>query len=113
MNLRVINQKDKSEHYIQFDEPAYDAAVNINPDFNTNILRFSYQSLVTPPSIYDYNMDAKTRELKKQQEILGGYKKEDYATERIFATARDGVKVPVSIVYKKDFKKDSSNPLLL
>ena len=113
MNLRVINQKDKSEHYIQFDEPAYDAAVNINPDFNTNILRFSYQSLVTPPSIYDYNMDAKTRELKKQQEILGGYKKEDYATERIFATARDGVKVPVSIVYKKGFNKDGSNPLLL
>ena len=113
MNLRVINQKDKSEHYIQFDEPAYDAAVNINPDFNTNILRFSYQSLITPPSIYDYNMDNKTKELKKQQEILGGYKKEEYATERTFATARDGVKVPVSIVYKKGFKKDGGNPLLL
>jgi oligopeptidase B len=113
INIRVINQKDKSEHYIKFDEPAYFAAVSINPDFNTNILRFSYTSLVTPNSTFDYNLDTKERELKKQQEILGGFNKEDYVTERTFATARDGSKVPVSIVYKKGFKKDGSSPLLL
>jgi oligopeptidase B len=113
MNLRVINQKDKAEHYIKFDEPAYDAAININPDFNTNVLRFSYESMITPSSIYDYNMDTKEKELKKQQEILGGFSKDNYTTERIFATARDGVKVPVSIVYKKGMQKDGSNPLLL
>lgn len=113
MNLRVINQENKSEHYIQFDEPAYMAAVNINPDFNTNILRFSYESMITPGSIYDYNMDTKARELKKQQEIVGGYDKAEYITERSFAIARDGVKVPLSIVYKKGTVKDGNNPLLL
>jgi oligopeptidase B len=113
MHLRIINQKDKSEHYIKFDEPAYMAAVNINPDFNTNVLRFSYESMITPSSIYDYNMDTKERELKKQQEIIGGYNKDEYTTERSFATVRDGVKVPVSIVYKKGLQKNGSNPLLL
>ncbi len=113
MNLRIINQKDKSDHYIQFDEPAYRAGIDINPDFNTNLLRFSYQSMITPASIYDYNMNTKTRELKKQQEILGGYNKEEYTTERSFAIARDGKKVPVSIVYKKGIQKNGSNPLLL
>ncbi len=113
VQLRVINQKDKSEHYIEFDETAYDANVDINPDFNTSVLRFSYESMITPASIYDYNMDSKERVLVKQQEILGGFKKEEYATERMFATARDGVKVPISLVYKKGLQKDGSNPLLL
>ncbi|HKO82706.1 MAG TPA: S9 family peptidase [Chitinophagaceae bacterium] len=113
LNLRIINQKDKSDHYIQFDEPAYTANININPDFNTNLLRFSYQSMITPASVYDYNMDTKARELKKQQEILGGYNKEEYTTERSFAIARDGKKIPVSIVYKKGIQKNSNNPLLL
>src|SRR5688500_277794 len=69
--------------------------------------------MITTGSIYDYNMDKKEKELKKQQEIVGGYNKEEYITERSFATARDGVKVPVSIVYKKGIQKDSGNPLLL
>jgi oligopeptidase B len=112
-NVRIINQKDKSEHYLQFDEPAYLASVSVNPDFNTNILRFTYTSMITPNSTFDYNMDNKSRELKKQQEVVGGYDKNEYVTERTFVTAKDGKRVPVSIVYKKGFKKDGSRPLLL
>ena len=113
IELRVMNQKDKSEHYIRFDETAYDAGADANPDFNTNIFRYNYESLITPSSIYDYNMDTKQKELKKQTEVLGGYDKNNYATERRFAKARDGVSVPVSIVYKKGTRMDGSNPLLL
>jgi len=113
LNLRIINQKDKSEHYLPFDEPAYLAFAGANPDFNTNILRFNYQSMITPGSVYDYNMDTKTKELKKQNEVVGGYNKNDYVTERLFATSRDGKKIPVSIVYKKGIKKDGTAPLLL
>jgi oligopeptidase B len=111
--LRVIKLADKSEHYISFDEPVYSASANINPDFNSNTLRFAYSSMTTPGSIYDYNMDTRQRELKKQNEVLGGFKKEDYASERVWATARDGAKIPVSIVYKKGIKKDGTEPLLL
>ena len=113
MNIRIINQKDKSEHYIRFDEPAYLASVTINPDFNTNILRFNYTSFITPSSVYDYNMDTKQKELKKQQEVVGGYNKNDYVAERTFVTARDGKKIPLSIVYKKGMNKDGNSPLLL
>ncbi len=113
LQVRIIDQKDKSEHYVKFDEPAYFAGVAANPDFNTNILRFTYTSLITPNSTFDYNMDTEKKELKKQQEIVGGYDKNNYVTERSWATARDGVKVPVSIVYKKGMKKDGQNPLLL
>ena len=112
LHLRIINQTDKKEHYVKFDEPAYDAGVSANPDFDTNILRFSYTSLTTPGSTFDYNMDTKEDKLMKEQEVLGEFNKTDYVTERLFATARDGVKVPVSIVYKKGFKKDGSQPLL-
>ena len=113
MNLRIISQKDKTEHYLQFDEPAYLSSVGTNADFNTNTLRFNYQSMITPGSVFDYNMDTKQKELKKQNEVVGGYDKSDYVTERTFATARDGKKIPVSIVYKKGTKKDGTHPLLL
>ena len=111
--IRIMNQKDKSDHYLPFDEPAYLAAVNINPDFNSNLLRFSYTSFTTPNSIYDYNMDTKTKELKKETEVVGGHDKNNYVTERLFVTARDGVKVPISIVYKKGTTKDGTSPLLM
>ncbi|MES1220588.1 MAG: oligopeptidase B, partial [Bacteroidota bacterium] len=81
MQLRVIKQDDKSEHYIQFDETAYSAFVGNNPDFNTNLLRFNYTSMITPYSVFDYNMDTKEKELKKQQEVTGGYDKNEYVTE--------------------------------
>ncbi|WP_276486004.1 S9 family peptidase [Paraflavitalea pollutisoli] len=111
--IRVINQTAKKDYYIPFDEAVYSSYVNVNPDYNTNVLRLSYTSMTTPASIYDFNMDTQQRELKKQTEVLGGFKKEEYASERIWATARDGVKVPVSLVYKKGMQKDGSNPLLL
>jgi len=111
--LRVINQTDHKDYYITFPEAVYTSFPNVNPDYNTNILRFAYTSMTTPASIYDFNMDTQQRELKKQVEVLGGFNKEDYASERIWATARDGVKVPISLVYKKGIKKDGRNPLLL
>jgi oligopeptidase B len=113
LNIRVINQTDHSDHYIRFDDPAYYSSVDANPDFNTNVLRFHYTSLVTPMSVYDYDMDKKEKELKKQQEVVGGYDKNNYVTERSFAVARDGAKVPLSIVYRKGIEKDGTNPLLL
>jgi oligopeptidase B len=113
VNIRVINQVNKSDHYIQFDEPAYSASVGANPDFNTDVLRFNYTSFTTPSSVFDYNMNTKTKALKKQQEVVGGYDKNEYVSERVFVTARDGKKVPLSIVYKKGMVKDGTNPLLL
>lgn len=101
------------EHYIDFEESAYLAAVSINPEFDTLKLRLSYQSMTTPPTVYDYHLKEKTFELLKEREILGGFDKKDYQSERLMVRARDGVKVPVSIVYKKGFEKNGKQPLLL
>ncbi len=111
--LRIIDQKDKTEHYLEFDEPAYLASASTNPDFNTNKLRFNYTSMITPSSVFDYDMDAKTKELKKQSEVVGGYDKDNYVAERKFVTSRDGKRIPVSIVYKKGTVKDGTHPALL
>ena len=112
IQLRIINQTSKKEYYVDFGEPAYNAYIGNNPDFNTNILRFGYTSLTTPNSTYDYDLDTKEKVLKKQQEVLGGFDKNNYITERIYVTARDGAKIPVSIVYRKDTKIDGTAPLL-
>ena len=111
--LRVINGKTHEDHYLHFDEPAYVAAATVNPEFDTKVLRYTYTSMTTPVSTYDYNMDTKQSELRKRQEVLGGYDPKNYITERIYVTARDGAKVPVSIVYKKTFEKNGKMPLLL
>ena len=111
--LRIMDQTDGKEHYIKFDEPAYTTYISANPEFDTEWLRFGYSSMTTPNSIYDYNMKTKERVLKKRQEVVGGHNPDDYVTERLFAPARDGVKVPISIVYKKGFEKNGKNPLLL
>lgn len=110
--LRIINHSTKAEHYLNFGEPAYDANIGSNPSFDTNILRYSYTSLTTPNSTFDYDMNAQTKELKKQQTVLGGFDKENYVSERVFVTVRDGAKVPVSIVYRKGTKLDGTAPLL-
>ncbi len=113
IQMRVRNLLNKQESYLDFGEPAYLANVGANPEYNTTSLRYNYTSLTTPQSVYDYNMTTKQKKLMKQQEVLGGYNPSDYVTERLYATATDGTKIPVSIVYKKGYKKDGSSPLLL
>ena len=110
---RVRNLATDEEHAVAFPEPVYTVRQGRNPEFNTTTLRFNYASLVTPMSVFDYEMDARTRELKKQDEVLGGYDPSLYESERIFAKAADGTPVPISIVYKKGLTRDGGNPLLL
>jgi len=110
--LRVL-KKDGKDYYIKFDEPAYDAGVGSNPEYDSKTLRYSYTSLTTPSSIYDYNLEKRDQHLMKQQEVLGGYDPKEYVTERVFATAKDGTKVPIALVYKKGFEKNGKSPLLL
>lgn len=112
-NLRIINQHDKSEHYMEFDEDAYEAYTADNNEFNTAELRFKYNSMTTPLTVYDYDMDTHERTMLKQDEVLGDFDPDDYQSERIYATANDGTKVPISLVYKKGLIKDGTNPLLL
>ena len=111
--LRIINWDGSGEHYLDFGEPAYLAYISTNPDANTQILRYGYTSMTTPNSIYDYDMVTREKVLLKQDEVLGDFDPNDYQTERLHATARDGVKVPVSIVYRKGIQNDGSSPLLL
>ena len=112
VQIRVINQKNKAEHYLDFGEPVYSVSSGTNLDFDSELLRFGYTSLTSPNSIYDYNMNTKERVLLKEEEVVGGYDKSDYISERIYVKSRDGVKIPVSIVYKKGIKKDGSNPAI-
>lgn len=111
--LRIINTTTKQEHYLDFGEPAYVAYSSTNPEMDTKILRYGYASLTTPNSTFDYNMDTKEKELKKQQEVIGGYDPKNYVTERLMAKATDGTMVPISLVYKKGFEKNGQKPLLL
>ena len=112
-NLRVMNQKTGDEHYIDFGENAYTVYTTTNVDFNTKTLRFGYQSMTTPASTFDYDMSTKEKVLKKQTEVVGGHNPEEYETDRLWIKVRDGVDVPVSIVYKKGFEKNGQKPLLL
>lgn len=113
VQLRVRNLNDGKEHYIDFGEPAYTAYTSSNPEYNTDVVRYGYTSLTTPSSTYDYNMSTQEKKLMKEREVVGGYNKEEYQTERLYATAKDGTKVPISLVYKKGTKKDGKTPLLL
>ncbi len=113
VKLRIRSIDGSNEHYINFGEAAYSAGVGTNPEYNTSKLRYNYTSLTTPNSVYDYDMASKEKKLMKQQEVMGGYNAADYITERLYATAKDGTKVPISLVYKKGFEKNGKAPLLL
>ncbi len=112
LHIRIIDQNSQKEHYLKFKETAYDAGIGHNPDFNTSQLRYNYTSLTTPSSTFDYDMDSQKSILLKEQEIPGGFDKTKYTTERLWATARDGAKIPISIVYKNGFVRNGAAPLL-
>jgi oligopeptidase B len=111
--LRVIDTKSKQSHRIATDEPDYALGLSGNPEFDTTTVRFAYQSMVTPQSIYDYDLNTRERKLLKQQDVLGGYDPKQYETKRIWSVSRDGTKVPVSVVHRKGVKMDGSAPLIL
>ena len=111
--LRMINQETGNDEYIKFDEETFTSWISVNEEFDTDILRFSYSSLVTPTSTYDYNMNSGQRSLLKQDEVVGGYDSDKYTSKRMYAAARDGNSVPISIVYRKDLKEEEAQNLLL
>ena len=112
-HIRITSLKNNETHRLTFPEPVYTAFVSTNREFKTPTLRFGYQSMVTPNSVFDYDMNSKTRVLKKQTEVPGGFDKANYQSERIFATASDGTKIPLSVVYRRGTKMDGKAPLLL
>jgi len=111
--IRVQQFSTQSDYYIDFPEETYTSGTSVNPEYNSEILRFGYTSLTTPSSTFDFNMVSKEKTLLKQIEIVGGYNSDDYQSERLYITARDGVEVPVSLVYKTEFPPSPSTPLLL
>ena len=114
LQLKIINTNDDSFHYLPFSDPTYTAYIGLNLEFDTEKLRFGYTSLTQPSSTFEYDMKERTTMLLKQQEVLGEhFSPENYVSERIWATARDGKKVPISLVYHKDTPKSAETPLLL
>ncbi|MCX8533922.1 S9 family peptidase [Chryseobacterium luquanense] len=111
--LVIIDRRTNKKEFLKFDEAAYTVYPSGNPEYNTDYFRFGYTSMITPSSQYEQNLQTGKRTLLKQQEVLGGYNKANYVTERLFAFAKDGIKIPISIVYKKGLKKEGKNPLLL
>ena len=111
--LRIIDPKTMQSHRITTEEPDFTLGLAGNPEFNTTTLRFNYQSMITPSSVYDYDMTTRQRKLLKRQDVLGGYDPSKYEAKRVWAVARDGVKVPMSIVHRKGVALDGKAPLLL
>ena len=111
--LRIISWNKEEDYYLPFNSETYTTYIGNNPDFESDMLRYGYNSLTSPSSVIDYNLKTKQSEIKKELEVLGGtFKKENYESQRIWATASDGVKIPISLVYKKGMALDGSNPLL-
>jgi oligopeptidase B len=111
--IRIREWETGEDHYIDFGEPTYSAFITYNPEFNTDILRYSYTSLTTPNSVFDYNMRAREKVLMKQQPVIGDFNPDKYLSERVFATADDGTTIPVSLVYRKGLRKNGKNPTLI
>jgi oligopeptidase B len=111
LRVRDLRQRGAAaEHLVQFDEPAYTLRAQRNPEFDTTSFRFAYQSMVTPESVFDLDLDRHTRTLRKRVPVLGGYDPALYATERLSATAPDGTAVPISLVYRRDLRRDQPQP---
>jgi oligopeptidase B len=108
--IRVLDLKTRGSHYVEMPEPVYSFWPDENPEYETNLLRFVYTSMVTPRTVIDYDMETRERVVKKRYEVLGGYDPDNYRTERVFAVTRDGAKVPISLVYRKGVKRDGTNP---
>ena len=111
--IEIIDFKTSKRHRIEFPEPVYSAGLGANREFDTHVLRYVYNSLVTPGSVFDYDMNTRKATLLKQTEVPGGFDKANYKSERVFATASDGTKIPMSVVYRRNVKLDGSAPLLL
>lgn len=112
--IRIKKWEGSEDYYLPFDNETYTAFATQNPEFDTKILRYGYNSLNTPASVLDFNMETKEKTLLKQTEVLGGkFDKDNYETERLWATAGDGTKIPMSVIYRKGIKKDGTNPLLI
>lgn len=112
--VRIIRWDKTQDYYLPFNEETYSVGVYPNPEFDTNIIRYGYNSMTTPSSVIDFNMDTFEKEIKKEQEVLGGkFDKNNYKSERIWATARDGEKVAISLVYNKNTQLSKETPLLL
>ena len=110
--LKVMTWDNSESYYIPFDNETYTAYTGTNPDFDTDVLRFTYNSMTTPTSVVDFNMTTRVKTVKKEQEVQGDFDKKNYISDRIWATAEDGTKIPMSIVYRKGIRMDGSNPVL-
>jgi len=112
-NIIILNLNNKNQHKISFNEEAYNLSLDHGYEYETDTFRYSYSSPTTPKSVFDYDCKSKKQELKKTQEVPSGHNKDDYICKKIFATAHDNEKIPITILYKKDVKLDSNNYLLL
>ena len=111
--IRIKRWDNKEDYYLPFDEETYSVGVYANPEFDTDIIRYSYNSMTTPASVIDFNLTNKSKDIKKEQEVLGGkFQKENYVSKRIWANTRDGKKVAISLVYHKDTKLNNETPLM-
>ncbi len=111
--MRIRSWSGDEDYYVDFGEPDYLTWVHDNPEMDTHLLRFGYESMKTPESVYDYDMKTRGKILLKREEVLGGFDTEDYVTERLYAPARDGARIPISLVHRKGAKRDGNNPLVL
>jgi oligopeptidase B len=111
--FRVGDLERGTWHDVAFPEPAYSASPGVNAEFDTTLFRYRYESFITPPSVFDHDMESRASTLLKEHPVLGGYDRTQYASERLFATAPDGVRVPVSVVYRRPEARDGTRPLLL
>ncbi len=112
--IRIIRWDNSEDFYLPFEEETYSAGVYYNPEFDTNVIRYGYNSMTTPSSVIDFDVDTKTKDIKKEQQVLGDkFDKKNYKSERLWVTTQDGVEIPISLVYHKDTPLTKNTALLL